>query len=337
MSAFGFGRHALASCVAAAMLAGCGGSQAPIGPAGSMPQSQAIATHAERGGSWMLPEAKNEDLIYAARHVTSDCDNDCIVDVYALHTGKKVGALRNLANPLRLCSDDKGNVWITEDLGGYEVGPGRIVKYPHAGTKPIETLAEHDTPEACSVEASTANLAVVNSGTYSHVLAVFSGGHGTPKFYSGAQVHPSSVTYDCRGDIFMVDLVDTYSNGIEWLPEGADTIRYFRTKPRVYPSAGVFWKGQFLTVNGRQSRIGRYTIVDDKSGKETGVTQLYGAASALYQYAIADKLILATGSDGIQIWKYPAGGSLVRTIDVSDFGVAVSVATGRGIHRAVCS
>ena len=35
----GFARHALTSCAAVAMLAGCGGSQPPIGAAGEMGQS----------------------------------------------------------------------------------------------------------------------------------------------------------------------------------------------------------------------------------------------------------------------------------------------------------
>jgi hypothetical protein len=309
------------------LLAGCGGAQPPIGAPGAMPQSRTIATHAERGGSWMLPEAKSEDLIYASSHVTNSCDHDCTVNIYALRTGKEVGMLRHLPNSLRLCSDAKGDVWVTEDLGGYEVGPGRIVEYPHAGTKPIETLTESDTPAACSVETSTGNLAVLNSSEYSHSLAVFTGGRGKPTFYGGASV-PSSVTYDSHGDIFMVTLVDTYSKGIEWLPKGAKAIKYFATKPRVYPVGGVFWDGGYLTVNGRASRIGRYTVVDDKSGKEVGTTQLYGAAG-LFQYSIADKSIVAAGRGGIQIWNYPAGGNLVRTIDVSAFGIAISLAPGR--------
>ena len=49
---------------AAALFAGCGGSQPPIGALGAMPQSSAIAEHATRGESWMLPEAKSEDLLY---------------------------------------------------------------------------------------------------------------------------------------------------------------------------------------------------------------------------------------------------------------------------------
>ncbi|MGA9017366.1 MAG: hypothetical protein WB438_00305 [Candidatus Cybelea sp.] len=65
MRSLDFMLYALSSCVAAAMLAGCGGSQPPIGAPGAMPQTSVIATHAGRGTSWILPEAKNEDLIYA--------------------------------------------------------------------------------------------------------------------------------------------------------------------------------------------------------------------------------------------------------------------------------
>jgi hypothetical protein len=41
-------RFALVVCLAAAMLAGCGGLQPPVGAPGTMPQRLAIATHAGR-------------------------------------------------------------------------------------------------------------------------------------------------------------------------------------------------------------------------------------------------------------------------------------------------
>ncbi len=47
----------------AALFAGCGRSQPPISAPGAMPQTSAIAMHAGRGQSWMLPEAKNKDLL----------------------------------------------------------------------------------------------------------------------------------------------------------------------------------------------------------------------------------------------------------------------------------
>jgi hypothetical protein len=55
--------------VSLAMLAGCGGSQPPIGAPGAAPQSRGIATRAEVLGSWMLPEARAEGLLYVSAHV----------------------------------------------------------------------------------------------------------------------------------------------------------------------------------------------------------------------------------------------------------------------------
>src|ERR1700692_3101354 len=43
MRTSGFSHYALTSCVAAAMLAGCGGSQPPIGAPGAMPLAPALA------------------------------------------------------------------------------------------------------------------------------------------------------------------------------------------------------------------------------------------------------------------------------------------------------
>jgi hypothetical protein len=52
--------YTLSACAAAAVLAGCGGSQPPIGAPGAKPQASRIATRADRGKSWMLPEASYE-------------------------------------------------------------------------------------------------------------------------------------------------------------------------------------------------------------------------------------------------------------------------------------
>jgi hypothetical protein len=58
MKSLEFSRFALSVGAAAALLAGCGGSQPPIGAPGVMPQTSATTQHASRGKSWMLPEAQ---------------------------------------------------------------------------------------------------------------------------------------------------------------------------------------------------------------------------------------------------------------------------------------
>ena len=72
MKSLGLGGYALCSCVAAALFAGCGGSQPPIGAPGAMPQTSAVATNADRARSWMLSEAKSGDLLYVTHEYATD-------------------------------------------------------------------------------------------------------------------------------------------------------------------------------------------------------------------------------------------------------------------------
>ncbi|MFZ1017201.1 MAG: hypothetical protein WAN39_04930, partial [Candidatus Cybelea sp.] len=144
MSILGFGRHALLSCVAAVILAGCGGSQPPIGALGAMPQTSGIATHAARGKSWMLPEAKTEDLIYAV----GGCGGTCVL---SYPKGRLVGELTGVEG-LADCSDTKGNVFISEAT--------KVAEFAHGGTSPIATYGVAHTPAfGCSVDPESGNLA----------------------------------------------------------------------------------------------------------------------------------------------------------------------------------
>ena len=60
-------RYALCSYVAAAMLAGCSGSQPPIGRTGSDAAAVSGVAHTRsHSGSWMLPEAKRSSLLYVS-------------------------------------------------------------------------------------------------------------------------------------------------------------------------------------------------------------------------------------------------------------------------------
>jgi len=67
MKRFSLGRYALSGGIAAALLAGCGGSQ-PIGAPGAMPLSQnsAIARHAKRGESTRGAESAKTSFLYVA-------------------------------------------------------------------------------------------------------------------------------------------------------------------------------------------------------------------------------------------------------------------------------
>src|SRR5580693_9055001 len=104
MGTLALSRFALSISAAAALLAGCGGSQPPIGAPGAIAQTSALATHAERGTSWMLPEVKSEKLVYIAAGS---------VYVYAYGTSKLVGMLPRIGDTLYECADRKGDVFVT--------------------------------------------------------------------------------------------------------------------------------------------------------------------------------------------------------------------------------
>ena len=176
---FGLRCYALAIGAAAALLAGCGGSQPPIGAQGVMPQSHAATTHVDRGGSWMLPEASSEALLYISNTVSTT------VSVYSYPSHYLVGTLTGFTHPEGQCVDANGDVWITDRAS--------LVEYAHGGSSPMRTLGIKQGAGAlgCSV-APNGDLAVsaaVEDGP-SHirwVILVFKGASGNPSTYANSK------------------------------------------------------------------------------------------------------------------------------------------------------
>ena len=95
MNKLRFSRSAFTFCVAVAMLAGCGGSQPPIGATGATAQTSTIATRGDRAKSWMLPEAKYvKKLLYI-----SNISGSKSVQVYDYKTQTQVGSLGGFTYP----------------------------------------------------------------------------------------------------------------------------------------------------------------------------------------------------------------------------------------------
>ncbi|MGA9946057.1 MAG: hypothetical protein WBP75_13570, partial [Candidatus Cybelea sp.] len=142
------GGYVLACCVAAAILAGCGGSAPPIAAPGATTQSRAAATHADNGGSWMAPDATKQDLLYVSDWGTGD------VYAYSYPKRKLQGKLTGLM-PTGLCVDKKGDVFVDNSR--------EILEYAHGGTSPIATLDDSGSyPTVCSIDRVTGDLAVAN-------------------------------------------------------------------------------------------------------------------------------------------------------------------------------
>ncbi|MGA7201587.1 MAG: hypothetical protein WBX26_07145 [Candidatus Cybelea sp.] len=148
-----FGRRALGICAAAAMLAGCGGPQPPIGAPGTASQTSTLAMRADRDTSWLRRgTSSGSDLLYVANHKGG-------VYVLTYPQGQLIGELSLPYEPMSggICSDSDGNIFVPDE---YE-----ILEYAHGGTQPIATLSDdggYGYPNGCAVDPSTGNLAVTN-------------------------------------------------------------------------------------------------------------------------------------------------------------------------------
>jgi len=343
MKSSGLSRHALAIGTASALLVGCGASPTPIGaPGGAMPQSRAITTRADRGGSWMLPEAKSGALLY----VVTDASLVYVVD-YA--TGKLEQTLNfGSGSGTGACVDARGDVFVTAFIDWPSEG-GFIFEYAHGGTSPITTLADGDyTPSGCSVDPLSGNLAVTNDSLYSAPgrasvggnLAIYAGASGNPIFYTdpGIQYYDSG-TYDGQGNIFVIGSGASTAFGLAELPKGGSTFENFTLDSGVSGSH-IQWDGASLAITKsagyhRTTTAKVYRIdVSGSSAILVGTTTfhgLLGARAGLCSWIQGKTIIVSTHQGEFGIWRYPRGGKEIRKIGglahYRKYGVTLSPAS----------
>jgi len=300
---------AVVGCVAAGILAGCDGSQPPISAPGALSQSRAVATHAGRGGSWMLPGAKGQDLIYA----TGGCEGTCIL---SYPEGKRVGAISGYqGNGLGGdCSDGDGNVYISNNI--------EVVEFAHGGTTPIASfpLPQGDA-NGCAIDPASGNLAVVFGFTG---VAIFSKGSSAPNLYS-TLIDATYCGSDDAGNLF-VDGITTDTRGIAYglseLVSGDSAFEMLTLDQGVGLPGQIQWDGQYVTYESASS--GLFTIsrlaVAGSSATIVSQTTLRRVRDRLEQSWIYKGSLIApytnhgTHARAIGIWKYPKGGAPTKRI-----------------------
>jgi hypothetical protein len=319
-------RYVLSISAAATLLTACGGSQPPIGAPGAIPQNRVAATHVDRGGSWMLPEAKSEDLFYIS---------DGGVYVYTFPQARLVGILKTgLPGPAGMCPDRDGNVWITNFRSG-----GPVVEYAHGGTKPIATLYTPKalTPQDCSIDPTSGNLAVVGYGPdRPGTILVYTEARGTPKVYKVSFAETSFCGYDNKGNLF----IDGFGYSEEppfvlaELPKGvkrAKKIFGFGWKGAPAPSP-IQWDGTYITIVTDYT-VNRYAIhrgvavIKDRIHFED-TNRLVDAWIQSGKVVVDSWSCSSCYSKTLHIYRYPAGGYPIRGRKgpPGSFGVTVSLA-----------
>jgi DNA-binding beta-propeller fold protein YncE len=299
------GRNVVA--VGIALLVGCGGSQSPFG---AMPQGGTATAAIDHSGSWMLPEAQGDDLLYVG-------GNDDAVTVYSFRTGKLVGIIENsdFLLPSGECVDPAGDVFITD------LGRGKIFEYKHAGTKPIETLqAATDGPAGCAVDPETGNLAVttLGDGDEGGNVAIYAHAKGEPTTYSDPDILQYYLcAYDDKGNLYVDGQHALGSNEFRFaeLRKGSSAFTNITLNRTIGWPGGVLWDGKYVVIGDQDAADVYEFAIMGKRGTLKATTPINGA-NDVHEFWIADS-ILAGGdhlTNEAQYWRYPTGGSSIKTI-----------------------
>jgi hypothetical protein len=272
-----FRRYALCSCGVAAMLAGCGGTQPPIAAPGAMAQTSVIAAHADRGKSWMLPQARTvKKLLYVSDFVIGTP-----VYVFNYDTGAILGELSNTGAQGQ-CVDARGDVWIT--------GLGAVAEYARGRIWPTKTLTTNGYSTGCSISPN-GDLAVAN--TYSESssepgdVQIWRHASGSPStYYSSACSMPGPPGYDDKGNLYFES--GAYDGAYVvclLLNNGAKQIQQVSFNHKIDSGGSVQWDGKHLALtdsNYKEKHLTAiYRVQELRSGdlKIIGKTVLYDSCT----------------------------------------------------------
>jgi hypothetical protein len=349
-------RHTL--CVyAAAMLAGCGGSQPPIGAPGALPQSRAIATQGAHGGSWMLPDAKSDDLLYVS--LSDRESNGDEIYVFSYPKGKLVGGLSLPQDyPMGLCSDDKGDLFVTTYGDVNSTADSYVYEFAHGGTQPIATLSDPGFGNDCAVDPTTGNLAVANwfgsLGSFDHgSVAIYQGAQGTATPYYDRNIYWYEwCVYDTNGNLYVDGSNEGGGYPLAELPEGSSSFLSLTLNDESILPESLQWDSGDLVVEGwqwakHQATENVYQV--QLSGSEGTVVETTTIATNTKahkvrynpgQYILKGKTLIGAGFNdpAVHLWRFPEGGLPIKSLRAPKgfpaYGVAFSVApSGSHIRR----
>ena len=179
----------------------------------------------------------------------------------------------------------------------------------------------------CAVDSKAKTLAVTSR---SGQVAVFSNECCYPIAYTTGLAAAYYCTYDNDGDLFVDGTAEGSSGAIAELPAGGKTFQLIQLNKPIDGFWAIQWDGKYLAVEATQGD-GKITIyrfvVEGSTGTVIGTTRLHTSynlsSSPRSEFWIRGHRILeGTNNQGtfyqsyLQFWKYPAGGSPIRTVEV---------------------
>jgi hypothetical protein len=283
------------------------------------PQSSQAAIRLQRpatsaSGSYMAPNAKSRQLLYAPDFFANT------VDVYSYPAGTFVGKLTGFNGPAGACVDKAQNVWITDQ------GSKQIVEYAHGGVTPTAILTDPgQNPISCAVDPKSGNLAVTNQTGYDHqgTVAIYEHASGSPQLYNDSRniYWFYYCAYDASGDLFVDGTQFPYSFPVGQfqyaeLPEGTSTFTNLTLQPSktIKWAGGIQWDGAYMTLANPDKGV----IYRLSGGTVVSTVRLHNGRGITNVAFDNGQVIAGRDHDTTaNAWSYPGGGHIVTTLTLS--------------------
>ena len=198
------GRMALCSYAAAAVLAGCGVAQPPIGVPRAVLQSRKSAVRGHNNYDATGP------LLYVTDFIT------WTVTVYhasARDPAPIATVSQDLNAPAGDCIDSHGTLYVTDEPIS---GPGWVSEYRLGVSKPLRIITKGiDTPAYCAID-SNSNLWVTNIGG-ANVTEYLYGSKRPHTVITNGVPHPVGIAIDRSGNLYVANRL-TSSNVVVYAP-----------------------------------------------------------------------------------------------------------------------
>jgi len=278
-------------CVAAVLLAGCGGSQPPIGALGAIRYNHAVPKIQSQSSYLYVWEVNSTDVAVVA------------------YPAFKI--VRRLKATGSLCTDPRtGNLYVNN--GNY------IAEYAPGGSSQIGStgLPYGYSGQGCAVDPTTGDVAIVGlkwqtSPKVAAVL-VYSSLNEGPVSYADSNVASFEFAgFDDKGDLFIDD-----ATSLTELPNGSSTFVPIQLSQH-HLGGTVQWDGEHITVETPHPHMMIYRVaIQGSTGKIVGTTKLGVRRNRfdlpLYSW-IYDGIVIAPAGNqkfnkDIGIWSYPQGG-----------------------------
>jgi hypothetical protein len=119
---------------------------------------------------------------------------------YGTRVGRLVGTLTGFVDPVGLCTDAAGDVWVTDG------GASDLVEYAHGGTSPIKTLGgAGEFAYECAVNPKNGDLAVTTNGPGGTGILIYKGASGQPTLHRYSHFQRMWYdSYDSSGRLFAI-------------------------------------------------------------------------------------------------------------------------------------